>query len=87
MGFLDTINTKLIDLLGPFGPLIAILMLGVLLICKSNLIRLISLRRTTPHAMLPVGRKSCVQAKAPINWTNIPAFWNQKTKKNILRSN
>jgi tight adherence protein C len=32
MGFLDTINTKLIDLLGPFGPLIAILMLGVLLI-------------------------------------------------------
>jgi tight adherence protein C len=32
MGFLDTINTKLIDLLGPFGPLIAILMLGILLI-------------------------------------------------------
>jgi tight adherence protein C len=32
MAFLDTINTKLIDLLGPFGPLIAILMLGVLLI-------------------------------------------------------
>jgi tight adherence protein C len=32
MAFLDTINVKLIDLLGPFGPLIAILMLGVLLI-------------------------------------------------------
>ncbi|AGI66627.1 putative type II secretion system protein F-like protein [Octadecabacter antarcticus 307] len=32
MGFLDTINTKLIDLLGPLGPMIAILMLGVLLI-------------------------------------------------------
>ncbi len=32
MGFLDTINTKLTDLMGPFGPVIAILMLGVLLI-------------------------------------------------------
>lgn len=32
MAFLDTINAKLIDLMGPFGPLIAILMLGVLLI-------------------------------------------------------
>lgn len=32
MGFLDTINQKLIDLLGPFGPLIAVGMLGVLLI-------------------------------------------------------
>ncbi|SMX37011.1 type II secretion system F family protein [Octadecabacter ascidiaceicola] len=32
MAFLDTINAKLTELLGPFGPLIAILMLGVLLI-------------------------------------------------------
>ena len=32
MGFLDTINSKLIDMLGPFGPLIAVGMLGVLLI-------------------------------------------------------
>lgn len=32
MAFLDTINAKLTDMLGPFGPLIAILMLGVLLI-------------------------------------------------------
>ena len=32
MGFLDSINAKLIDLLGPFGPLIAVGMLGVLLI-------------------------------------------------------
>ncbi|SLN49698.1 type II secretion system F family protein [Pseudooctadecabacter jejudonensis] len=32
MAFLDTINQKLIDLLGPFGPLIAVGMLGVLLI-------------------------------------------------------
>jgi len=32
MGFLDTINNRLTELLGPFGPLIAILMLGVLLI-------------------------------------------------------
>lgn len=32
MAILDTINAKLIELLGPFGPLIAILMLGVLLI-------------------------------------------------------
>ena len=32
MAFLDTINAKLTDLLGPFGPLMAILMLGVLLI-------------------------------------------------------
>ncbi|MBU2991995.1 type II secretion system F family protein [Octadecabacter sp. 1_MG-2023] len=32
MGFLDTINAKLIDMLGPFGPLMAIGMLGVLLI-------------------------------------------------------
>jgi len=32
MAFLDTINQKLIDLLGPFGPLIAVLMLGVLMI-------------------------------------------------------
>ena len=32
MAFLDPINAKLIELLGPFGPIIAILMLGVLLI-------------------------------------------------------
>ena len=32
MAILDTINAKLIELLGPFGPLIAIGMLGVLLI-------------------------------------------------------
>lgn len=32
MGFFDTINDKLIDMLGPFGPIIAILMLGILLI-------------------------------------------------------
>lgn len=32
MAFLDTINAKLTEMLGPFGPLIAILMLGVLLI-------------------------------------------------------
>ena len=32
MAFLDTINAKLVELLGPFGPVIAILMLGVLLI-------------------------------------------------------
>jgi len=32
MAIFDTINTKLIDLLGPFGPLIAVGMLGVLLI-------------------------------------------------------
>lgn len=32
MAFLDTINAKLIELLGPFGPLIAVGMLGVLLI-------------------------------------------------------
>ena len=32
MAILDTINAKLIELLGPFGPLMAILMLGVLLI-------------------------------------------------------
>jgi tight adherence protein C len=32
MAFLDTINAKLIELLGPFGPVMAILMLGVLLI-------------------------------------------------------
>ena len=32
MGFLDTINQKLIDLLGPFGPLIVVGMLGLLLI-------------------------------------------------------
>ncbi len=32
MGFLDTINGKLIELLGPFGPLMAVGMLGVLLI-------------------------------------------------------
>ena len=32
MAFLDTINAKLIDMLGPFGPLMAVLMLGVLLI-------------------------------------------------------
>jgi len=32
MAFLDTINAKLTELLGPFGPLIAVLMLGVLLI-------------------------------------------------------
>ncbi|MCF2869781.1 type II secretion system F family protein [Octadecabacter sp. G9-8] len=32
MEILDTINAKLTELMGPFGPLIAILMLGVLLI-------------------------------------------------------
>ena len=32
MAFLDTINAKLIELLGPFGPVMAILMLGVMLI-------------------------------------------------------
>ena len=32
MAFLDTINAKLIELLGPFGPLIAVGMLGILLI-------------------------------------------------------
>ena len=32
MAFLDSINAKLIEMLGPFGPVIAILMLGVLLI-------------------------------------------------------
>ncbi len=32
MQFLDTINAKLTEMLGPFGPLMAILMLGVLLI-------------------------------------------------------
>ena len=32
MAFLDTINAKLIELLGPFGPLMAVGMLGVLLI-------------------------------------------------------
>ena len=32
MAFLDTINAKLTEILGPFGPVIAILMLGVLLI-------------------------------------------------------
>ncbi len=32
MGFLDSINQRLIDLLGPFGPLIAVGMLGLLLI-------------------------------------------------------
>jgi len=32
MEFLDTINARLTDLLGPFGPVIAVLMLGVLLI-------------------------------------------------------
>ena len=32
MAFIDTINAKLIELLGPFGPMIAVLMLGVLLI-------------------------------------------------------
>ena len=32
MAFLDTINAKLIEMLGPFGPLMAIGMLGVLLI-------------------------------------------------------
>ncbi len=32
MAFLDTINDKLIELLGPFGPLMAVGMLGILLI-------------------------------------------------------
>ncbi|MDA9207482.1 type II secretion system F family protein [Octadecabacter sp.] len=32
MGFLDTINDKLIEMLGPFGPLMAVGMLGILLI-------------------------------------------------------
>ena len=32
MAILDTINAKLTEMLGPFGPLMAILMLGVLLI-------------------------------------------------------
>jgi len=32
MNFLDTINTKLIDVLGPFGPLIAVGMLGIFLV-------------------------------------------------------
>ncbi|AKS45289.1 tight adherence protein C [Octadecabacter temperatus] len=32
MAFLDTINAKLTEMLGPFGPLMAVLMLGVLLI-------------------------------------------------------
>lgn len=32
MQILDTINTKLVDLLGPFGPLIVVGMLGILLI-------------------------------------------------------
>jgi tight adherence protein C len=84
MGFLDTINTKLIDLLGPFGPLIAILMLGVLLI----LLVLPTMLQKQPDPLDKLKANNTARdASGPINWTNIPAFWNQKTKKNILRSN
>ena len=89
---MENLNTMITDMLGPFGPLMLVGMLGVFLILLTLPI-LLKKQADPLDRLKSSSRKEGKKgeqlrgAQSMITWKSMQTFWSRKTAKNTLRLN
>ena len=80
---MQKLNTLITDMLGPFGPLMLVGLLGVFLI----LVTLPVLMKKQADPLDRLKAQNCGRLKVATSLINMPTFWSHKTVTNIQPSN